>query len=127
MRASPWPAPTSGGLGTIEMPAAGGHVERSKIAVAETAAIGPIGGEGMALDHRTARRKHIDQRPGSAAHPAAAGDDVAVGIEAHAFDPALRPAVVHTEAVQHLAVADAAVGSDGIGAQLPSLVDARLA
>src|SRR5262249_50564852 len=127
MRASPWPAPTSGGLGTIEMPAAGGHVEGSKIVAAETAAIGTIGGEGRALDHRAARREHIDQRPGSATGPAAAGDDVAVGVDAHALDPAVRSAVVRAEAVQHLAMADAAVGGDGIGAQLPSLVDARLA
>src|SRR5262245_66396328 len=93
MRASPCPAPTSGGLGAVEVPAAGGHVERSKIAAAETAAIGTIGGEGMALDHRAVRRKHVDQRPRSAPLPAAAGDDVAGGVEAHALDPALRPAL----------------------------------
>src|SRR5262245_4317922 len=127
MRASPWPAPTPGGLGAIEVPAAGGHEERSKIVAAETAAIGTIGGESMALDHRALRREHGDQRPGPAAGPAAAGDDMAVGIEAHTFDPALRSAVVRAESVQHLAMADAAVGGDGIGAQLPSLVDARLA
>src|SRR5262245_66108185 len=116
MRASPWPAPTSSGLGAVEVPAAGGHIERSKIAAAETAAIGAIGGEGMALDHRAVWREHVDQRPRSATGPPAAGDDMAVGVEAHALDPALRSAVVRTEAVQHLALADAAVRGEGIGA-----------
>src|SRR5262245_42372911 len=126
MRASPCPAPTSGGLGAVEVPAAGGHVQRSKIGAAETAAIGAVGGERMALDHRAARREQVDQRPGSAAGPAAAGDDVAVAIEAHALDAALRSAVIRTECVKHVAMAGAAVRGNGIGAQLPPVVDAWL-
>src|SRR5206468_2721714 len=93
-------------LRPIKMPAARRDVKRI---AGKAAFTGQVGGKRVARDHRALWRKDVDQRTGSAALPAADRDDVAVGVEAHSFDAAVRPAMVLAERVQHRRVTGRAV------------------
>src|SRR5262249_50695894 len=122
-----FPSTTAAGVRTIELASGRRDIERIEIGAAETAFVRQISRERMALEHSTAWREDVRQRARSAALPAADRDDVAVGIEAHALDAAVRTAMVRGERVQHDRVIERAVGADGIGAQLAALALARLA
>src|SRR5215475_14248382 len=80
----------------------------------------------MCPEYRTSRREHVDEWPGAAAPPAADRDDVAVSVKAHAFDAAMRSAMIGTEHVQHDRMIERAVVADRIRTQFAALAVARL-
>ena len=67
------------------------------------------------------------QRPRSAALPSADRDDIGLGIQAHALNAAMMPAMIRAEGVQHDRMIERAVAPNRIGAQLALLAFARLA
>ena len=72
----------------------------------------------MHFEHAASRRKHGDHGPRAAFFPAVGGDDVAVAVEAHAVDAAMRALVVCAPSEQRRISAEAAVCLDRVGAQL---------
>src|SRR5262249_56555807 len=118
-----------GGLrpGLVSVTARRGDVKAVEVAAAEAAAVRRVGRQRVGLDHGTARREHVDERAGPAALPTGTGDDVALGVEAHAFDPAVGSANVTAERMHHGAGPEAAVVANRIGTQLAPVLGARLA
>src|SRR5262245_9623642 len=111
----------------VNVTARRGDVKAVEVAAAEAAAVRRVGRQRVGLDHGTARREHVDERAGPAALPTGTGDDVALGVEAHAFDPAVGSANVTAERVQNGTWAEDAVVSIVHDAQLAPVAGAGLA
>src|SRR5215471_7382859 len=116
-----------GRLGAIKMTAPGGNVECIELTAAETTLVGKIDREGMAFEYHPVRGEDTNERAGAIALPSRAGDDIAVGIEAHAFDTTLRPAMVGPECVHQRIMTNRTVLTYGVAAQLARMAFARLA
>src|SRR5262245_13460668 len=101
MRASPLSTAPAARRRAIEMAPAGGDIKRIRPGTAETAVVRQIGRERMRFQDRAAGREYHHQRTRPRALPAADRNDVAIGVEAHALDAAMRTAMVQAEAVQH--------------------------
>ena len=56
--------------------------------------VGRFAGTGMSFQHAARGREHVIIGPGPAHFPAVGGDDVAIGVEAHAVDAAMHAACV---------------------------------
>ena len=119
-------AATPGGFRTVEMSLPGGHVQASQVGITESAAHGQIGGHQMSFQHRPGRGKDVDERAGAAAPLSSAGHDVALTVQAHAFDGPVRAPMICAEGVQHRIRPNAVAVDDRIGAQLPEPVPSRL-
>lgn len=110
-----WPpqSPAIGSVRTIEPASAEGDVEIRQIRAAERAVCGVVFGARMTLDHGTIRSEDCNAGAGSTLLPAGSGEDVAAGVHAHAIDT-----TVWTKVVKYLAMAEAAIGLNGVRTQL---------
>src|SRR5215208_2903754 len=76
-------------------------VEQIEIVAAEATAIGLVARNRVSLEHGTVRSKDVDQRSRSALPPAGTGDDIALRVQAHAFDAAVRALCIRPKCVEH--------------------------
>ena len=93
-----------------------GDIESPQVTIAECAICRMVRWYGMRFNDPAVRSKNVDHRTRTTLFPARRGDDVALHVQAHAVDAAVR-----VEVVQHLVLADRAVVADRDCAHAPLL------
>src|SRR4051812_172915 len=83
---SPWSAMPPCRSGAVQAAVGCGEVQAREAIIAECHSHRHVRGRGMRLDDRAARRENVDQRARPALGPAAARDEIALGIDAYSFD-----------------------------------------